>query len=73
MKAHRGAAASIGRTAKRHAADLGADTSGAVAIEYALLIAMIAIAIMGTIGQLGTALVSLPLPALIDAFSDALS
>ena len=43
MKAHRGAAASIGRTAKRHAADLGADTSGAVAIEYALLIALLAL------------------------------
>ena len=73
MKAIRGAAASIGQTATRHTADLGADTSGAVAIEYALLIAMIAVAIMGTIGQVGAALIGLPMPAIIDAFSDALS
>jgi Flp pilus assembly pilin Flp len=69
MKLHHGAAASIGRTALRHSADLGADTSGAVAIEYALLIAMIAMAVVGTIGQLGAALVGLPLPSLIDALS----
>ncbi len=69
MKAYRGAAASIGQTAARHSADLGADTSGAVAIEYALLIAMIALAIVGTLGQLGATLLGLPLPALIDALS----
>ena len=50
-----------------------ADESGAVAIEYGLIAALIALAILGTLVQLGDALVGLPLQSLIDAFIAALS
>jgi Flp pilus assembly pilin Flp len=49
------------------------DSSGAAAIEYALVAAMIALVIVGALGELGAALVALPLPALITAFEGALS
>jgi Flp pilus assembly pilin Flp len=50
-----------------------ADESGAVAIEYGLIAALIALAILGTLVQLRESLVGLPLQLLIDAFNAALS
>jgi Flp pilus assembly pilin Flp len=50
-----------------------ADESGAVAIEYGLIAALIVLAILGTIIQLRDSLVGLPLQLLIDAFDAALS
>ncbi len=50
-----------------------ADESGAIAVEYGLLAALIALAILGTIIQIGDALVGLPLQLLIDAFAAVLS
>jgi Flp pilus assembly pilin Flp len=49
------------------------DESGAVAIEYGLIAALIVLAILGTIIQLRDSLVGLPLQLLIDAFNAALS
>jgi Flp pilus assembly pilin Flp len=46
---------------------LGCDDRGAVAIEYALLAALLALAIVGALGNLGNTLRSLPLPELINA------
>ena len=50
-----------------------ADESGAIAVEYGLLVALIALAVLGTIIQLGDALFGLPLQLLVDAFDAALS
>jgi Flp pilus assembly pilin Flp len=43
------------------------DESGAIGVEYGLLAALIALAIMGTIRTLGLNLVNLPLQSIIDA------
>jgi len=50
-----------------------ADETGAVAIEYGLIAALIALAILGSIVQLSESLMGLPLQSLIDAFTGALS
>ncbi len=42
-------------------------TNGGTSIEYALLAGLIALVIIGALGDLGEALIALPLPALIDA------
>jgi hypothetical protein len=44
-----------------------------VALEYGLIAALIAVAILGSIVQLSESLVGLPLQSLIDAFIAALS
>lgn len=59
----------IGRTA----VDLCQETSGAVALEYGLIAALIAVAILGSIVYLGETLFGLPLQSLIDAFVGMLS
>jgi Flp pilus assembly pilin Flp len=59
----------IGRTA----VDLWQETSGAVALEYGLIAALIAVAILGSIVYLGETLFGLPLQSLIDAFVGMLS
>jgi Flp pilus assembly pilin Flp len=46
-------------------------TEGGTSIEYALLVGLIALVIIGALGNLGSALISLPLPALIAAFEGA--
>jgi Flp pilus assembly pilin Flp len=46
---------------------------GSVAVEYGLIAAFVVLAIIVGLGQLGTALVDLPLPRLVNAFQDALS
>ena len=61
------------RSIGRNASDLWPETSGAVALEYGLIVALIAVAILGTIIQLGEAVFGLPLQSLIDAFAAALS
>ena len=44
-----------------------ADETGAIGGEYGLLIALIALTILGTIRTLGVSLASLPLQSIIDA------
>lgn len=45
---------------------------GATAIEYGLIAAMIALAILGGLQALGSSLIALPLPRLIAAFESVL-
>jgi len=54
------------------AARLIADPSGAVALEYGLIAALVTIAILGTLRTLGVSLAGLPLPSLVAAFQSAL-
>jgi Flp pilus assembly pilin Flp len=61
------------RSIGRNAVDFWQDTSGAVALEYGLIAALIAVAIIGTLVQLSESLVGLPLQSLIDAFIAATS
>ena len=44
-----------------------AEEGGAIGVEYGLLVALIALAILGTIRTLGLSLASLPLQSIIDA------
>ena len=44
-----------------------AEEAGAIGVEYGLLVALIALAILGTIRTLGVSLASLPLQSIIDA------
>jgi Flp pilus assembly pilin Flp len=50
-----------------------ADQTGAVAMEYGLIAALIALAILGTLLQLGGSVANLPLQSLVDAFQAAVS
>jgi Flp pilus assembly pilin Flp len=47
--------------------DFWRDTSGAVALEYGLIAALIAVAILGTLIELGESVLGLPLQSIIDA------
>ena len=51
---------------------LQSDDSGATAVEYGLIAALITIAILASLRTLGANLFGLPLPALIAAFESAL-
>jgi Flp pilus assembly pilin Flp len=53
-------------------ARLRREVGGAVALEYGLLAALVAMAILGSLRTLGVSLVNLPLPSLITAFQGAL-
>jgi Flp pilus assembly pilin Flp len=64
---------SLPRSRWQNALDQLADESGAVAIEYGLIAALIVLAILGTIIQIGESLFGLPLQLLVDAFEAALS
>jgi Flp pilus assembly pilin Flp len=44
-----------------------ADDTGAIGVEYGLLVALIALAILGTVRTLGISLATLPLQSIIDA------
>ncbi len=44
-----------------------AEEAGAIGVEYGLLVAMIALVILGTVRSLGVSLASLPLQSIIDA------
>jgi Flp pilus assembly pilin Flp len=61
------------RSMGQNAVDFWQETSGAVALEYGLIAALIAVAILGSIIQLGESLFGLPLQSLIDAFAGSLS
>ena len=61
------------RRARESAFDLWQQTSGAVALEYGLIAALIAVAIIGSIVELGDALLGLPLESIIGAFVAALT
>lgn len=56
-----------------HARALLGDSSGAEAIEYGLIAALIAVAIIGSLQVLGGSVGSLPLGALSNALAAALS
>lgn len=71
MKCHRTTlrARSIGRSA----IDLWQEASGATAIEYGLIAALIAVAILASLQALGATLIGLPLQAIVDAIAGILS
>jgi len=48
-------------------------TEGSVAVEYGLIAALIVAVIIGTVVQVRDGLLNLPFPALIAAFTNALS
>jgi Flp pilus assembly pilin Flp len=50
-----------------------ADATGATAMEYALIAALIVLAILSALKGLGLDLAGLPLQALIDAFQSVLT
>lgn len=51
---------------------LASATGGGTAIEYALLAALITLVLISALGEVRTALVGLPLNALIEAFGSIL-
>ena len=55
------------QTSRQRAVRRLADDTGAIGVEYGLLIALIAIAILGTVRSLGVSLATLPLQSIIDA------
>jgi Flp pilus assembly pilin Flp len=54
-------------------AHLGRNNEGGVAIEYGLIAALIVVAILGVLGEVSDALIGLPLGAIINALSNAVS
>jgi Flp pilus assembly pilin Flp len=64
---------SLVRLARRPILAQLADDTGAVALEYGLIAALIVLAVLGTIDQLGESLLGLPMQSLIDAFANVLS
>lgn len=63
----------LSRPRWQHALTQLVDDTGAVAIEYGLIAALIALAILGSLVQLGESVLGLPLQSLIDTFGAALS
>ena len=61
------------RLVGRHAIRLWQDTSGATAMEYGLIAALIAVAILASLHQLGATLIGLPLQSIVDAIQGVLS
>ena len=57
----------------RHAIRLWREISGATAMEYGLIAALIAVAILAALHQLGATIVGLPLQSIIDAIQRVLS
>ncbi len=55
------------QTRRQQAVSRLADEAGAIGVEYGLLIALIALAILGTVRSLGVSLATLPLQSIIDA------
>jgi Flp pilus assembly pilin Flp len=50
-----------------------AEETGAIGVEYGLLIALIALTILGTVRTLGLSLANLPLQSIIDAIQAVLA
>jgi len=61
------------RSIGQHAIRLWQETSGATAMEYGLIAALIAVAILAALHQLGATIVGLPLQSIIDAIQRVLS
>ena len=57
----------------RTVAALRAHTSGAIAIEYGLIAALVTIAILGVLRELGGSLVGLPMAQIVAALANAAS
>ena len=57
----------------RHVATLRDHTGGAIAVEYGLIAALIAIAIIGVLRELGDTLVTLPMGSIIAALANVIS
>ena len=64
---------SLPRQPWQHALARLADERGAIAIEYGLIAALIALAIIGTLFEVGEAVLALPMQSLIDAFEAVIS
>ena len=63
---------SLARAPRRPAVALGADETGATAVEYALIAALVSVAIIGALKALGADMAALPLQAIIDALRSVL-
>jgi Flp pilus assembly pilin Flp len=61
------------RSIRQHAICLWQETSGATAMEYGLIAALIAVAIIAGLKELGATIVGLPLQSIIDAIAGVLS
>jgi Flp pilus assembly pilin Flp len=61
------------RSIGQHAIGLWHETSGATALEYGLIAALIAVAILASLHALGATLIGLPLQAIVDAIQRILS
>lgn len=58
---------------RRRVLDFWRDASGAIAVEYGLIAALVAVVIIGSLTQLGETLLALPLQSVIDAIMGAVS
>lgn len=58
---------------RRRALNLWRDASGAIAVEYGLIAALVAVVIIGSLTNLGETLLALPLQSVIDAIMATLS
>jgi Flp pilus assembly pilin Flp len=61
------------RSISQNAIDLWKETSGATAVEYGLIAALIAVAILASLHELGATLIGLPLQSIVDAIRGVLS
>ena len=61
------------RSMRRIAVSFWQETSGVTALEYGLIVALIAVAILASLTLLGESLFGLPLQSLIDALAGVLS
>ena len=62
-----------GSKARRLPVALWEDTIGAVALEYGLIAALIAVVLIASLRELGATLLGLPLQSIIDAIKGVLS
>jgi len=61
------------RSVRQQAIRLWQETSGATAMEYGLIAALIAVAILASLHALGATLIGLPLQSIVDAIQGVLS
>lgn len=61
------------RSVRQQAIRLWQETSGATAVEYGLIAALIAVAILASLHELGATLIGLPLQSIVDAIQGVLS
>jgi Flp pilus assembly pilin Flp len=63
---------SLPRPRRRSAVTLVADETGATAVEYALIAALVSVAIISALKTLGADMAALPLQSIIDALQSVL-